>query len=99
MKKRIACILVIALMILAGYVGLQLRNREDARQFDLNSMTLREAYETARDYSGALGGFADANHMGFEATVSLMMLPVWKTTLRVTARPSPIADALPTMIW
>ena len=69
MKKRIACILVIALMILAGYVGLQLRNREDARQFDLNSMTLREAYETARDYSGALGGFADANHMGFEATV------------------------------
>lgn len=69
MKKRIACILVIALMILAGYVGLQLRNREDARQFDLNSMTLREAYETASDCSGALGGFADANHMGFEATV------------------------------
>ena len=69
MKKRIACILVIALMILAGYVGLQLRSREDARQFDLNSMTLREAYETASDCSGALGGFADANHMGFEATV------------------------------
>lgn len=69
MKKRIACILVTALMILAGYIGVQLRNREDARQFDLNSMTLREAYETASGYSGALGGFADANHMGFEATV------------------------------